>query len=58
MTKTMACGDVVPGCAAVFEGGTDNEVLAQVADHAAAEHGLAEIDDATLAAVKAAIHTS
>lgn len=58
MTKSMACGDVVPGCAAVFEGNTDNEVLAQVADHAAAEHGLTEIDDATLTAVKAAIRSS
>ena len=54
----MACGDVVPGCAAVFEGSNDNEVLAQVADHAASEHGLTEIDDATLDAVKAAIRTS
>ncbi|MEO6628713.1 MAG: DUF1059 domain-containing protein [Aquihabitans sp.] len=58
MTKSMACGDVVPGCAAVFKGSNDNEVLAQVADHAASEHGLTEIDDATLKAVKAAIRTS
>ena len=57
MTKSLACGDVVPGCAAIFDGGSDDEVLAQVAEHAASEHGLTDIDEATLTQIKGAIRT-
>lgn len=57
MTKSLACADVVPGCAAIFDGESDEDVLAQVAGHAASAHGLTDIDEATLAEIKAAIRT-
>ncbi|MEZ5375516.1 MAG: DUF1059 domain-containing protein [Acidimicrobiales bacterium] len=41
--KKFACGDVVPGCDARFVCSSDEEVLAQVAEHAAAAHGLTDI---------------
>lgn len=37
--KTFACGDVVPGCDATWVCSTDDEILALVAEHAAAAHG-------------------
>ncbi len=55
MAKTLQCSDVVPGCAAEFHDDTDDGLLAQVAAHAGAAHGMTEIDDDTLAAVKGAI---
>lgn len=41
--KQFSCGDVVPGCAATFVAPTEDDILAQVAQHAAADHGLVEI---------------
>ena len=41
--KSFACGDVVPGCQARWLLSTDDEILAAVAEHAAAEHGLTTI---------------
>ncbi len=38
--KTLACGEIMPGCAARFEGETEDEVLAQAGRHAAEDHGL------------------
>lgn len=58
MTHSLRCGDVIPGCAAVFEGDTEDDLLGQVAAHAAEDHGMTEVDDATLAQVQAAIRTS
>lgn len=40
--KAFRCGDVVPGCARAFTGSED-EILAQVAQHARHDHGLTEI---------------
>lgn len=48
----LACGDVMPGCAARFESSDRDHVLAQVADHAAAVHGITEITPPVLAAVE------
>lgn len=58
MTQTLQCGDVIPGCAAVFHHETVDGLLGQVAEHAEADHGITEIDDATLTAVKGAIRTT
>lgn len=58
MTQTLQCGDVIPGCAAVFHDPTEEGLLGQVAKHAEDDHGISEIDDATLAAVKGAIRTT
>ncbi|MCG7285478.1 DUF1059 domain-containing protein [Cellulomonas sp. ACRRI] len=40
--KAFRCGDVVPGCARAFTG-TEDEILAEVARHAQADHGLTEV---------------
>lgn len=52
--KTLACGDLVPGCPAVVEAETEEEIMQIAAKHAAEAHGLA-VDDGLVAAVKAAI---
>ncbi|WP_420451729.1 DUF1059 domain-containing protein [Ilumatobacter sp.] len=41
--KKFACGDVVPGCDAVFTCSSDDEILQSVAAHAAAVHGISEV---------------
>ena len=38
--KTLACGDLVAGCAQTFRGETEEEILAQAGRHAAEAHGL------------------
>ncbi len=52
--KTLACGDLVPGCAAVVTAETEEEVLRIAAQHAVEAHGLT-VDDELVAAVKGAI---
>ncbi len=56
-TWSLACGDVVPGCTSVVSGATRDAVLSAVAAHAAADHGLTDLDAATAAAVEAALRT-
>ncbi len=41
--KKFACGDVVPGCDAVFVCSTEEQILAEVAHHATEMHGLTEV---------------
>lgn len=55
MAKQFACGDVVHGCSFTLTAENEAEVLAQVASHAAAAHGLTEVTPELLARVKAAI---
>ena len=43
MTFKLACGDVMPGCSARFENTDKNQMLSEVAAHAAADHGITEI---------------
>ena len=50
-TWTLACGDVIPGCSSVVTGTTRDAVLASVGAHAAADHGVTALDDATTSAV-------
>jgi predicted small metal-binding protein len=38
--KEFRCGEIVPGCAARFEGDSEDEILRQVAAHARDEHAL------------------
>jgi predicted small metal-binding protein len=38
--KTLACGDIMPGCEATFQGETEDEILAQAGEHAVTVHGL------------------
>jgi len=53
--KTFACGDVVPGCTTTFTGPDDDAVLAQVAAHAHADHGLSTVPPELVEQVRAAI---
>jgi predicted small metal-binding protein len=55
--KRFACGDVVPGCQASWERPTEDEILASVAEHAAADHGMSTVPDEVVAAVRAKIIT-
>ena len=55
MSWTLSCGDVLPGCSSVLTGDTRDAVLAAVGAHAAADHGVVDIDAATFAAVEAAL---
>jgi predicted small metal-binding protein len=49
--KQFACGDVVAGCTRTFRGSED-EILAAVAVHAQADHGLTSIPDGLVAQVR------
>lgn len=53
--KTFSCGDVVPGCDAHFVCATDDDILAAVAQHAAADHGLSTVSAELVTAVRAHI---
>lgn len=52
--KRFRCGDVVPGCTQSFTG-TEDDILAQVAQHAQADHGLVEIPEGLVAQVRSAM---
>jgi predicted small metal-binding protein len=56
--KRFACGDVVPGCTASFEGDTDDDILGAVGRHAQADHELTAVPPELVAAVRAAIVTA
>ncbi len=38
--KTLACGEIMSGCAATFAAATEDALLAQAGRHAAEVHGL------------------
>jgi len=57
MEKELRCGELFPGCAVVARG-TEDEILKQAAEHAKRDHGVSQIDPATLAKVKAAIRSA
>jgi predicted small metal-binding protein len=55
MSYTLRCGDVVDGCPAEVTGESEDDVLRQAGEHARDEHGLTDLDEATLAKVRGAI---
>ncbi len=55
MAKQFGCGDVVQGCKFTVTADNEAEVLAQVAKHAAAAHGITEVTPELIAKVKAAM---
>lgn len=55
--KSFACGDVVPGCDARFVCSSDDEILFQVAQHAAQAHGMNVVPAHVVDAVRGAIVT-
>lgn len=42
MTKELRCRDVGPDCDAVVHGESEDEILAQVVDHAKTVHGMTD----------------
>jgi len=58
MAHVIACGDVIAGCAVVVEGDDEEQVLAHVAAHAEADHGIVDISPEVLEAVRAAIRST
>jgi predicted small metal-binding protein len=55
--KYIACAEIVPDCPFTATGATDDELVKQVAVHAAHEHGIADFTPELEAKVKAAITT-
>ena len=41
--KQFWCGAVIPNCSAKFSGKDEAEILRQVAEHAARDHGIQEV---------------
>jgi predicted small metal-binding protein len=41
--KSFSCGAVVPNCTATFTGDSEGDILAQVAEHARRDHGMATV---------------
>ncbi|HEU5196850.1 MAG TPA: DUF1059 domain-containing protein [Methylomirabilota bacterium] len=58
MAKVLRCGELFPGCSIEARGETEEDILKQAAEHARRDHGVSQIDAATLAKVKAAIKTA
>ncbi len=55
--KKFLCGAVVPNCDASFEADTDQEILDQVAVHAASAHQLTVLTPELIDAVRQQITT-
>jgi predicted small metal-binding protein len=53
--KRIACAEIVPDCPFTASAATEEELLQQVAAHAAHDHGITEITPELAAKVKAAI---
>ena len=56
MARVLYCNDLVPGCTFEARGDSDEEILAEFADHISTAHGIADISDGVLAMVVRAIH--
>lgn len=50
--KQFWCGAVIPNCEARFTGKSDDEILQQVAAHAAHDHGLSDVPPAVVERVR------
>jgi predicted small metal-binding protein len=56
MAKVLRCNDLMPGCPFEARGTSEEEVLAQAAEHAKTAHGMTEIPEGMVSAVRGAIH--
>jgi predicted small metal-binding protein len=54
--KEFACGSVVQGCTATFSASSEDQILAEVAEHARVDHGITEVSPELLGQVRAHIH--
>lgn len=55
--KHIACAEIVPDCSFTASAATEEELLQQVAAHAAHDHGITEVTPELAAKVKAAIRS-
>jgi predicted small metal-binding protein len=55
MKFKLSCGDAMPGCSARFEDESRDVILQQVAAHARADHGVADVTPEMLEAIGANI---
>jgi predicted small metal-binding protein len=53
--KQFCCGDVVPGCTAVFVAQDEPGILAQVGDHARKDHGIKSVTNELVQQVRGKI---
>jgi predicted small metal-binding protein len=56
VAKVLYCNDLVPGCKFEAHGDSEEEILAEAADHIATVHNMTDISEKILAMVRAAIH--
>jgi predicted small metal-binding protein len=56
--KKFSCGDVVPGCTAKWALPDEEAILTAVARHAAEDHGITEVSDELVQAVRANIRVA
>ena len=55
MAKVLYCNNLVPGCKFEALGNSEEEVLAEIADHIAIAHDLVNLSDEILAMISKAI---
>lgn len=55
--KELHCRDVGFNCEGVIRAETEEQVLQQAAEHAGKEHGLTQLDDATVQQIRSLIRT-
>lgn len=55
MIFKLACGDVMPGCAARFESHDRDQLMGEVAGHAATAHGITTITPDIRASIESMI---
>jgi predicted small metal-binding protein len=56
MSKVLRCNDLMPGCTFEARGNSEEEVMAQAAEHAKTAHNMTEIPEGVMNAVRGAIH--
>lgn len=57
MIFKLACGDIMPGCSTRFESSSRSDLMADLAQHAEAAHGLSTITPDILSAIDSRIQT-
>jgi predicted small metal-binding protein len=55
MAKVLYCNDLVPGCKFEARGNSEEEVLAEIADHIAISHNLMDLSDEILEMISKAM---
>jgi len=55
MAKVLYCNDLVPGCKFVARGESEEQLIAEYADHLATAHNMPDISEEILAMVSKAI---